>query len=517
MSDVVLICPPGSTSERIYTICEAAGVSAVLKANHYSVDIVDCNYSGYHFQPVIEQLQKTKPLLLAFVFQWESYPFRNWTRQLLQYVSQNNLRSHFTAVGRGATVCCESILETFPFFQSIIYGESEKTAIELLEKFKKGDDWTVQRGIALKVDGRIIKNPAQTPILNLDTLPFSDRDYLQDRRMYPVAPMHSSRYCYGSCNFCVNRVYRNATHCEEYRARSAELVVEELQNVKEKYGTKTFCFVDNNFLVDGKKGVERALKIAELLIEKNIRIRFHAEFRVNDIEPELFKLLKKAGLRKVFLGIESGSQSVLDRYQKETTVEANKKSIQILKELHISYEPGFIMFDPLTTFSEFVDNVNFLKETELYKTKSSTGSPLFNSLNMYQGASIEKLVPDNLWLSQKYEAGRRPYRVKDQKVQAIREMMQLFEREFYRHQEMMMNSIRERSENDNPQLKQESVVLQKQLMKFQDNRDRVGLDILTKMIEYLNIPNGLPPDYEEALKSIINDELTKEYNEITGV
>jgi hypothetical protein len=88
--------------------------------------------------------------------------------------------------------------------------------------------------------------------------------------------------------------------------------------------------------------------------------------------------LKRAGLRKVFLGVESGSPAQLKRYFKGHTVEDAENAIKVLRELGVAIELGWIMFDPLCDLTNLQENVSFLRRT---KTAANT-SYLFNELRI---------------------------------------------------------------------------------------------------------------------------------------
>ncbi len=517
MSDIVLISPPGTTAERLYSMCEVGGLSAVLKNEGYSVSVIDCAYYGSNINQIAALIWREKPLLIGIVFQWEHQPFWDWTKQLIKDLNKNKSQSHITAIGRGATVCYSGILNRYELFHSIIRGESEKTVIELFEKVMNKSDLFSQKGIAYKKNGQIVDNEPQVPIFNLDTLPLADRDYLRDRRFYPVAPMYTSRYCYGECNFCVNKINRNATPCKEYRARSAQLVSDEMKMINEKYGVKTFCFVDNNFFVDGERGKDRAVEIAEQLLKRNVNVRFHIESRVNDVEIELFSLLKRSGLRKVFLGIESGCQNVLDRYQKETTVAMNKKAIEILKRLKINWEPGFIMFDPLTTMSELKDNYHFIKETELHRCKSSTENKLFHPLTIYPGSSIIQQFPKEAIIDKSDENGAISYKILDDKVRVAMNGLMQYKQHIsrisftYMHfNQKLQNDYNVRMEGNKKEDGQ-FIKFQKQFVKWQDGLASLDMEVLGKVIDYLEQSDGMSNELVESIRKLVMNSM-EEYH-----
>ncbi len=91
--------------------------------------------------------------------------------------------------------------------------------------------------------------------------------------------------------------------------------------------------------------------------------------RVNQIisaGQEYLNGLKEYGCTAVELGIENGSNNVLNRYKKFTTVEENVKAIKMLRESKINIGIGFIMFDRYTSINEVKENLSFFKENELW-------------------------------------------------------------------------------------------------------------------------------------------------------
>jgi anaerobic magnesium-protoporphyrin IX monomethyl ester cyclase len=526
MSDVLIISTPGNTAQRLYSMSEVGSLQAVLQLKGYKTEVIDCIYYGDNFKRILKKAKDENPCLICIVLQWEHQPFMKWTQELMKEIKRLNLEAQITAVGRGATVCSEHILNNYDFFDTIIRGESEKTVVELFDKVQKSADLLSQRGIVFKTNGKVIFNEFQEPVFDLDSLPFADREYLKDRKLYPIAPMHSSRYCYGSCNFCVNKIYRNTTPCNIYRARSADSVVEELISVKHKYGVRTFCFVDNNFFVDGKKGKQRAIKIAEKLIKNEIKIRFHIESRVNDVDADTFRLLKKAGLRKVFLGIESGSQRVLDRFQKETTVEMNKKAIHILKNLEISWEPGFIMFDPLTTMDELRENYEFIVETELHKCKSSTGSKLFHPLTIYPGAPILKKIPSEAITTLFNNIGEISYKILDEKADAVQNLIRLCQKTIDRQEQtytqinnfLLVRATRKIKENDQQdrEYRKNHVDFQKRMAQWKENKPGLDMKIFKTIIDQLDeletANDKSLKELEETIKNKITDYHVKYFD-----
>lgn len=245
----------------------------------------------------------------------------------------------------------------------VFLGETEETLSDLLSlsipldipKLKSVD------GLAY-IEKDSVKYRLRKREETLDDYPIPQYRYLEEgKKIYPLCVMETCRSCHGKCNFCEGYLFRQQNLGDTYRVKSPERVVEEIENVIKTYNCRLFSFSDDNFFADGNRGIERAEQIAKRLIEKKIKMRFTIECRADDIMPDSMALLKKAGLYKVFVGIESGSQDVLNRYNKGISVEQNHQAIKTLNDLHILCHPGHILFDPLTTRKELEDTVSFFE------------------------------------------------------------------------------------------------------------------------------------------------------------
>lgn len=298
--------------------------------------------------------------IYIFVIQYREEVFSDILRNNI-----NNLRAHKQIAficGKSASVEYHYILK-YLNADFVFLGEVEKTLSDIIKISKKKNsiqysDFFDVEGIAYFFDGKIEKRKRFISEKNMDDLPFPKYQYLRNKG-YSVCVLESSRSCHGKCNFCEGYLFRKFTGNLAYRAKSPERITDEMKYIIQTYGTRIFAFSDDNFFCDGNYGKERALKIAEIIINKNLKNRFTIECRADDIDYEIFRILKKAGLRRVFVGLESGSQRVLDRYNKGTTVEDNCRAIEILHSLNIQCVPGYILFDPKTTLEELKETIRF--------------------------------------------------------------------------------------------------------------------------------------------------------------
>ena len=428
MGNVLLVTPTGIPSERLYSISEAGQLYAVLSEAGYNVSLVDCNLYPFDYVKKINQyIEDEKPCLILLILQWEINCFGHWIRNMLFQLVKGEAK--VGCAGRGATMCFKDLLNNYSIIDFVIRGESENVLIKMTkEEGKSIEEWSKIDGIAYRWDDELILTKKNGSITDLDGLPFSWRDYLSNKRLYPIAPINTSRYCYGECTYCVNRVFRRNNNCSSSSCKSAKRVVDEIEYIRTKHRTKYFYFLDDNFFIDGEKGYQRAQDIVTLIKSRNLKIAFFIECRSNDVHKELFVSLKEIGLKKVFLGIESGSQRLLDRYNKNIRIHDNIKAIRILRDLRIDFEPGFIMFDPEMEVKDLKLNVRFVQNYELYNCKFSAESTLFNDLILYKGSEIENSTPRNILKDKNGLSTISTYKFQNDQVQLIYDCFNSFKK-----------------------------------------------------------------------------------------
>jgi radical SAM superfamily enzyme YgiQ (UPF0313 family) len=153
---------------------------------------------------------------------------------------------------------------------------------------------------------------------------------------------------------------------------------------------------DANFIGGSTNARARARKIAEGILDRKLDLEIRIQCRVNDVEEELFAMLKKAGLTRVYLGIESGSQTVLDRFKKDATVQQNIEALKTLAKLDLFVAMGFIMFDDRMSFNELNENITFLNQEKSIIPKDKLGSiyPLSKLLPL-AGTEVESYMKAN--------------------------------------------------------------------------------------------------------------------------
>lgn len=243
------------------------------------------------------------------------------------------------------------------------------------------------RGIAYKKGDRIFINERNSFIENLDILPFPAYHLYEIEkyrissvaaRKNPVVWLETSRGCPFGCVYCNKTIFGRT-----YRVKSPERVVEEFIRVK-KLGVKEVHILDDNFTND----IERAKKICDLLIEKSVNMTWCTTngIRVDRVDLELLKKMKRAGCYRIHIGIESGNQNILNRIKKGITLEKVRKAVKLAREAGLDVGGYFMIGLPGETEKTMQETIDFAKSLRLDLAKIAICIPLpatelFNELN----------------------------------------------------------------------------------------------------------------------------------------
>ena len=152
------------------------------------------------------------------------------------------------------TVASQEILSNFQGIDSVICGEGEVPLLELVSAIKNKRTWENVPGISFRQGESNIAVPLRKPVQDLDQLPFMARDDLPYVLQSGAreADISSSRGCYGQCSFCCMPPFYDASGNREWRGRSPQNILNEIELLMNRYGVRTFHFTDENFIGDNK-------------------------------------------------------------------------------------------------------------------------------------------------------------------------------------------------------------------------------------------------------------------------
>ena len=228
----------------------------------------------------------------------------------------------------------------------IVMGEGEHTLVELMDCLSNDGDPAKVRSLAYSRDGIVQVTPPRPFIHDLDTLPLAWD--LVDWKLYTYKPMKNSvlaivstsRGCNQKCNFCSQQLFWK----RNWRGRSAENVVAELEHLRDAYGVDVVMFADETPTLDGKRW-ERLL---DLLIERKVGTKILMETRVDDIirDEHIMDKYRLANVDHIYLGVEATTQATLDSFNKNIKVEDSKRALDLINAQDIVTETSFVLGMP---------------------------------------------------------------------------------------------------------------------------------------------------------------------------
>lgn len=164
--------------------------------------------------------------------------------------------------------------------------------------------------------------------------------------------VRTAKSCPFSCSFC-----SFPAHAGAYRYLSVDDLCKELDQINENETINSVTFIDDTFNVP----LTRFKEMLHRFIEKKYRFKWNCNFRCQYADDESVQLMKEAGCEGVFLGIESGSDSILKNMNKSTTVDAYRRGISLLKKSDILTYASFIIGFPGETNETVKETISFIE------------------------------------------------------------------------------------------------------------------------------------------------------------
>ena len=244
-------------------------------------------------------------------------------------------------------------------------------------------------GLIWRHDGEIIVNEKKY-VENLDELAFPSWDLMDPReypeaphgaftKNFPVAPMIITRGCPFSCTFCAGHTVSG----KKVRKRTIPNVMAEIEYLMSNFGVKEITLEDENFTLH-KDLVE---EFCNELLKRSWAITWSCPsgVRLDTLSPKLLSLMEKSGCYSFGIGIESGSQRMLDAFHKQLTVEKIKEQMDILKKTKIKTTGFFLLGYPSETEKSLIETIEFAKALPIHRAQFNNfmplpGSEIYNTL-----------------------------------------------------------------------------------------------------------------------------------------
>jgi anaerobic magnesium-protoporphyrin IX monomethyl ester cyclase len=355
-------------------------LAAVLEERDIEVTVLDQPALGINVEETVRWVKKENPDVLGF----STLTSSGQTAALISTKVKKENPQVITVFGNHhATFNAERILRKYPSVDIVVRGEGEKTVMELAECLENGGDLQEIRGINFRKEGKIVTNPDQLLIKDLDSLPFPDRKLINAEYHCVIAGANiapkkftsivTSRGCVYNCRFCsCTEIAKN-----RWRPRSAQNTLEELQFLSGE-GYKQLIFVDDAFTMNPK----RVIEICRGIRREKLDLEWICEGRVDICTYDMVHEMVLAGCKVLYLGIENANQRILDYYNKKITPKQSENAVRTAKKAGVDVVAGsFILGAPDETREEIWNTVKFVQRVPI-------DIPQFNILGAHPGNDI---------------------------------------------------------------------------------------------------------------------------------
>jgi radical SAM PhpK family P-methyltransferase len=261
----------------------------------------------------------------------------------------------------------------------VVEGQGELALVRVLECLKSGDDLSRVPNI-LYFDGTRFARTAEEPENNSLDENYVDWKLLADGgALGPTLQTRTARSCAFKCAFC------------NYPTRAGTLTLTGLNTLEREFSSMldlgnvhNVVFIDDTFNVP----LPRFKEICRLMIRNNYRFNWFSYFRCSNSDEETIELMAESGCKGVFLGIESGSPTILKNMNKAATVEKYEKGIEMLRQHGILTFGSFITGFPGETEETVRETIDFIRGTkpDFYRTQlwyCEPGTPIVNQRDQY--------------------------------------------------------------------------------------------------------------------------------------
>lgn len=280
--------------------------------------------------------------------------------------------------GHYATQFTQEIFDKVPV-DIIIQGEPDMIFHQLYKKMKAGEPLDDLQGIAYRNEyGEVLiqkgdlrlPDPSQLPMPAYNLL--NNDAYFEPFLPKPFGMIQTARGCPFQCTYCVKSFGTKLT------TRTPEQIMEEIKELKRLYGIKSLRFIDDTFTAIPK----RVIDICKLMIEEQVDLQWSCLSRADTMNEEMLHWMKKAGCQRIYIGVESGSQRILDFYKKRVDVKLAHDNIKLCEKIGIETTGFFIVGMPEETREDFEQSVEFaitsgLTFAVVFELTPYPGTPLF--------------------------------------------------------------------------------------------------------------------------------------------
>lgn len=400
---IVLVVPLSRTHYVVPPLGLGYIATALRDKEFNDIVILDCLKEKLGLKGLQKRLVQLQPAVVGFQLYSYDFPFVVKSIRLVKELLPGCIviigGPHVSAVG-------DLALREIPGADFGFAGEGEMGLPLLMKRLLREESISFPEipGLIYRQGDRIQMNP-RAVVIDLDDLGFPAWDLMVPGeypdspqggfyKNFPIAPISTTRGCPYSCTFCGSTVNMG----KKLRFRSIAMVLEEMQVLYNKYGVREFHIIDDMFNFRKQRVIDFCHAIREQRLD--ISYTFPNGLRLNHLVLETLRMMKDTGAYSFNVGIESGSQRILDMMKKNLTLELIEEKVDLIVEAGLEPCGFFIIGFPGETIEDIKATIKFAKRLKLKRAHFSNFLPLPGTeatRQLIENNEIEKPVWEDLF------------------------------------------------------------------------------------------------------------------------
>lgn len=330
---------------------ELISLAAIARNEDIEVSLLDAIAENLSSQEVHRKIQEINPTSIVCLTGFECIEEDISELKSLKLSFPNK---QLIVFGHYASVFREEMMNLCAI-DFIIHGEPDLIFKDLIQSIKNKKNYTEIEGISYRFEEKTVHNAIAGRVIYPNELPMPAFDLLKNN-LYkepffpaPYGLIQSARGCPFQCNFCVKSYGTKLT------TLTPENIILQLENYIQLFNIKAFRFIDDTFTAIPS----RVIEFCKLLILKNLNLKWSCLVRPDTLDTEMLEWMKKAGCMRLYIGVESGSQQIIEALHKKFNVDEALKNCKKAKKLGFDLMGFFMVGHPIEKTEDVKKSIQF--------------------------------------------------------------------------------------------------------------------------------------------------------------
>lgn len=358
MTDVLFITPTASKNAFdeslgtliLTTILREKGVQADILSFHRIGDTAD--FAAF-LTSAQEKITAAKPKIVSFYTRCDCYHIM---LKIAEAVKEN-LGCYIVFAGPQADITAKETIAEIPYVDFVCCGEGETTVYPFFSSLLRGEPDLTVRGLVYRGEAGVTVNPRPDLIADLDNSPLVDYSLFGENAVYDTSepfPIDVGRGCPFGCTYCSTNNFWG----RKYRLKSPGRIVEEIKHYHDRYGVEYFAFEHDMFTMNKKQVTETC----RLMRELDFPVKWKCSARIDCIDKDLIDTMTDAGLKQLYIGIETGSPRMQKLINKNLKLDGVLDMLSYITSKNLNVIVSFIYGFPEETEQDVSQTLSLITD-----------------------------------------------------------------------------------------------------------------------------------------------------------